>query len=63
MERRKYTASFDDMQTFALKNSELDKIKGGDFWDDLEDWFHTTFGGGSSYHPGDGNVGHGGGPK
>jgi hypothetical protein len=66
MERHKYNAEFQKMQVFALKSSDLDQIKGGNFFQDLLNWVDSLlnkFDNFSDSPDPDGNVGHGGGPK
>lgn len=60
MEKRKYNRSLDSMQIFAFKNVELNKIKGGNFFDDFVEWTITLL---YTDPYDDGAIGHGGGPK
>lgn len=62
MEKRKYNSSLDHMQIFALKSAELNKIKGGNHFDDFVMWIGTMFDFNTDPAP-DGGVSHDGGPK
>lgn len=66
MERHKYNTEFEQMQVFALKTSDLEKIKGGNLIETIVEWLTSLlehFAEPMGTTDPDGNNGHGGGPK